>query len=49
VIEGVSLVANYRTQFNKIIQTSSYQELVKKMKTKQAEFLDEQRRTSDRS
>jgi phospholipid transport system substrate-binding protein len=49
MIEGVSLVANYRTQFNKIIQTSSYQELVKKMKTKQAEFLDEQKRTSGRS
>src|SRR5437016_6752687 len=31
IIEGVSLVANYRTQFNKIIQTSSFQELVKKM------------------
>jgi phospholipid transport system substrate-binding protein len=46
VIEGVSLIANYRTQFNKIIQTSSYQELVRKMKTKQAEFLDERRRTS---
>jgi phospholipid transport system substrate-binding protein len=38
IIEGVSLVANYRTQFNKIIQTSSYQELVKKMKTKQEEL-----------
>ena len=38
-IEGVSLVANYRTQFNKIIQTSSYNELVKKMKTKQGEVL----------
>ena len=38
VIEGVSLVANYRTQFNKIIQTSSYNELVKKMKAKQEEF-----------
>ena len=24
IIEGVSLIANYRTQFNKIIQTSSY-------------------------
>jgi phospholipid transport system substrate-binding protein len=48
IIEGVSLVANYRTQFNKIIQTSSYQELVKKMKTKQEEFLeqDRQRRAS---
>ena len=37
-IEGVSLVSNYRTQFNKIIQTTSYQELVKKMKTKQEEL-----------
>ena len=36
-IEGVSLIANYRTQFNKIIQTASYQELVKKMKAKQDE------------
>jgi phospholipid transport system substrate-binding protein len=40
IIEGVSLVANYRTQFNKIIQTSSYAELVKKMKIKQDEFID---------
>jgi phospholipid transport system substrate-binding protein len=45
-IEGVSLIANYRTQFNKIIQTSSYQELVRKMKTKQAEFSDDKHRTS---
>jgi phospholipid transport system substrate-binding protein len=37
IIEGVSLIANYRSQFNKIIQTSSYQELVRKMKTKQEE------------
>jgi phospholipid transport system substrate-binding protein len=43
VIEGVSLVANYRTQFNKIIQTSSYQELVRKMKSKQEEFLEQDR------
>jgi phospholipid transport system substrate-binding protein len=42
VIEGVSLVSNYRTQFNKIIQTSSYGELVKKMKTKQEEFHEEE-------
>jgi phospholipid transport system substrate-binding protein len=38
VIEGVSLVANYRSQFNKIIQTSSFEELVKKMKTRQDEL-----------
>jgi phospholipid transport system substrate-binding protein len=40
IIEGVSLVANYRTQFNKIIQTSSYAELVRKMKAKQDEFIE---------
>ncbi len=34
VIEGVSLVANYRTQFNKIIQSSSYGELVQKLKAR---------------
>ncbi len=41
VIEGVSLIANYRAQFNKIITTSSYEELVKRMKTKQEEFLQD--------
>lgn len=40
-IEGVSLVSNYRTQFNKIIQTSSYNELVAKLKNKQGELLAE--------
>jgi len=40
-IEGVSLVSNYRTQFNKIIQTASYNELVTKLKTKQDELLAE--------
>jgi phospholipid transport system substrate-binding protein len=38
IIEGVSLVSNYRTQFNKIIQTSSFAELVKKMKSRQEEM-----------
>jgi phospholipid transport system substrate-binding protein len=40
-IEGVSLVSNYRTQFNKIIQTSSYNELVSKLKNKQDELMAE--------
>ena len=40
-IEGISLVSNYRTQFNKIIQTSGYNTLVDRMKTKQSEFLEE--------
>lgn len=34
-IEGVSLMNNYRVQFNKIIQTSSYADLVRKLKAKQ--------------
>jgi phospholipid transport system substrate-binding protein len=42
-IEGVSLVANYRTQFNKIITQSSYEELVKKMEQKQFEVAEEQK------
>jgi phospholipid transport system substrate-binding protein len=33
-IEGVSLVGNYRTQFNKIVQTSSYTALVKRLRAK---------------
>jgi phospholipid transport system substrate-binding protein len=36
-IEGVSLVSNYRTQFNKIVQTESYQTLIQKLKAKDAE------------
>ena len=38
VIEGVSLVSNYRTQFNKIIATNGYPELVKKLQTKTDEL-----------
>lgn len=34
VIEGVSLVNNYRTQFNKVILQESYDALVKKLKLK---------------
>jgi phospholipid transport system substrate-binding protein len=35
-VEGVSLVNNYRTQFDKIIQSSSYAELVRRMKAADA-------------
>jgi phospholipid transport system substrate-binding protein len=45
VIEGVSLVSNYRTQFNKIIQQSGYKELINKMKAKQEELEFEAGRT----
>jgi phospholipid transport system substrate-binding protein len=37
VIEGVSLVNNYRNQFNKIIRQSSYEDLIKRMKNKREE------------
>ncbi len=37
-IEGLSLVANYRGQFNKIIETASYEDLVKRMKGRSNEF-----------
>lgn len=36
VIEGVSLVNNYRSQFSEIIRSDSYAELVKKLKKKTA-------------
>jgi phospholipid transport system substrate-binding protein len=42
VIEGVSLVGNYRTQFNRIIQQSGFDELMKKLKTKQDELVFEE-------
>ncbi|CAH2032481.1 MlaC/ttg2D family ABC transporter substrate-binding protein [Trichlorobacter ammonificans] len=38
VIEGVSLVSNYRTQFNKIISANGYAELVKKLQSKSNEL-----------
>ena len=40
-IEGISLVSNYRTQFNKIIQTGGYNSLVERMKAKQTEGLED--------
>ena len=37
-MDGISLLANYRAQFNKIIRTGSFEELVAKLKANQAEF-----------
>ena len=36
IIEGVSLVSNYRTQFHKIVQTESYDTLVQRLRAKDA-------------
>ena len=38
VIEGVSLVSNYRSQFNKIVTNSGYDKLVKKLQSKNEEL-----------
>ena len=37
-IDGISLVANYRSQFNRIIRTASYADLVTRMKSQDADF-----------
>jgi phospholipid transport system substrate-binding protein len=38
VIEGVSLVSNYRSQFSRILNESSYAELLRRLKTKVSEL-----------
>jgi phospholipid transport system substrate-binding protein len=43
LIEGVSLVSNYRTQFHAIISRSSYEGLVKRLAEKQVENVEEQK------
>ena len=37
MIDGVSFVSTYRAQFNRVIQTSSYDDLVQKLRTKELE------------
>lgn len=41
-IENVSLVANYRAQFNNIVATASYEELVKRIRTRLADLTREE-------
>jgi len=43
VVENISLVNNYRSQFNRIITNSSYEELIRKMKEKQIELVGEKK------
>jgi phospholipid transport system substrate-binding protein len=38
IIEGVSLVSNYRSQFNRIVRSDGYGELVRKMENKREEI-----------
>jgi phospholipid transport system substrate-binding protein len=41
LIENVSLIANYRAQFDKIVRTTSFAELVRRLRTKRDDFLHE--------
>lgn len=43
VVENISLVNNYRSQFTRIIANSSYEELVRRMKEKQIEVAGEKK------
>jgi phospholipid transport system substrate-binding protein len=38
VVENISMVNNFRSQFNRVINNSSYEELVRRLKDKQSEF-----------
>ena len=38
IIEGVSLVSNYRSQFNKIVTSNGYEKLVEKLQSKNDEL-----------
>ncbi|MER3423332.1 MAG: hypothetical protein C4293_09015 [Nitrospiraceae bacterium] len=38
VVDGVSLVSNYRGQFAKVLRTSSYEDLVEKLRNKSETF-----------
>lgn len=38
VVEGVSLVANYRAQFNTVVRTASYEELLRRIRARVAEL-----------
>ena len=40
LVENLSLISNYRSQFDRVIRTTSYEELVKRLKTK-GNFLSE--------
>ena len=40
-IQNISLIANYRTQFDRIIRTSSYEDLVRRLRENREQFLND--------
>jgi phospholipid transport system substrate-binding protein len=47
VIEGVSMIRNYRSQFTKIIRKESYEVLVKKLRSKVNELKNEEKESAN--
>ncbi len=43
LVEGVGVISNYRTQFNEVIVKSSYQELVKRLKTRSTQTVSDEK------
>jgi ABC-type transporter MlaC component len=39
IAEEISMVNNFRSQFNRVISSSSYDELVRRLKEKQADVI----------
>lgn len=48
-IENVSLISNYRAQFDRIIRTSSFEELVKRLKNRKEELMQQREARPRRS
>jgi phospholipid transport system substrate-binding protein len=40
VVEDISVVANYRSQFNRILANGSFEELIKRLKEKESNHKD---------
>jgi phospholipid transport system substrate-binding protein len=49
VIENVSLIGNYRMQFDRIIRTTSFQELVRRLRENRDQFIDQKATTGPRA
>ncbi len=48
-VENVSLIGNYRAQFDHIIRTTSFDELLRRLRTRRNEFLNEKETHAGRS
>jgi phospholipid transport system substrate-binding protein len=48
LIENLSLISNYRSQFDRVIRTTSYEELVKRLQTKGAFLSEKETKTTPR-